>query len=86
MAALEVIGTIGGAFIALSLVPQVMHTYKIKKAVMKYVYDKEEARNGMILKEEGPTQHSVESTTTKASEEDVSDMEAANAPLLAPLL
>jgi len=59
--------------------------------VMKYVYDKEdydkeEARNGMILKEEGPTQHSVESTTTTASEEDVADMEAANVPLLAPLL
>jgi len=54
--------------------------------VMKYVYDKEEARNGMILKEEGPTQHSVESTTTKASEEYVADMEAANVPPLAPLL
>jgi len=38
-AALEVIGTIGGAFIALSLVPQVMHTYKIKKADdISYIY------------------------------------------------
>ena len=45
--------------------------------VMKYVYDKEEARNIMLLKEEGPTLHSVESTPIKASEED-SDVEAAN--------
>mmetsp|Transcript_27454 Transcript_27454/g.46653 ORF Transcript_27454/g.46653 Transcript_27454/m.46653 type:complete len:133 (-) Transcript_27454:311-709(-) len=121
-AVFEVIGTIGGVSIALSLVPQVIHTYKIKKAgdisyiyqfiyifgctlvniyaiplglwpifvpclieqilimmltVMKYVYDKEEARNIMLLKEEGPTLHSVESTPIKASEED-SDVEAAN--------
>ena len=40
---------------------------------MKYVYDKEEARKILILKEEGPTQHSILSATIKATEEDVAD-------------
>jgi len=43
---------------------------------MKYVYDKREVRNSQILKE-GPEQHST-STTIKASERDVTDLEAAN--------
>ena len=45
---------------------------------MKYVYDKEEAKKSLILKEGGPTQcHSILSTTIKASEEDVADVEEA---------
>ena len=44
---------------------------------MKYVYDKKEARNKMLSKEEGPTLHSEMSTTIKAPEEDVFDVEAA---------
>ena len=46
--------------------------------VMKYVYDKKEARNKMLSKEDGPTIHSEMSTTIKAPEENVSDVEAAN--------
>ena len=45
--------------------------------VMKYVYDKKEARNKMLSKEDGPTHHSEMSTKTKAPEERVSDVEAA---------
>ena len=44
--------------------------------VMKYFYDKEERRKSIILKEE-PTQQST-STTIKASEKVIADMEAAN--------
>ncbi len=46
---------------------------------MKYVYDKEEARKSLILKEEGPTQRSILSTTIKADEEDVANVETAPA-------
>lgn len=44
--------------------------------VMKYFYDKEERRKSILLKEE-PTQQST-STTIKASEKVIADMEAAN--------
>ena len=38
-AAFDVLGTIGGVSIALSLVPQVIHTYKTKKASdISYIY------------------------------------------------
>ena len=47
--------------------------------VMKYVYDGREARNEMISKEDGPTLHSAMSTTIKAPEESVSNVEAATA-------
>ena len=47
--------------------------------VMKYVYDKKEARKKMMLKEDGPTHHSEMATTIKAPEEDVFDEEAATA-------
>jgi hypothetical protein len=45
--------------------------------VMKYVYDKKEARNNMISKEEGPMHYSEMSATIKAPEQDVFDVEAA---------
>ena len=45
--------------------------------VMKYVYDKKEARIEMISKEDRPTHHSEMSATIKAPEENVSGVEAA---------